>query len=311
MVANWVFFVSGLCSFVAICYGYRATTALRVLRLLWSIEIDGTSSIVDGEPVAIAGELVVDTAASTGEPAVEENDPPVGMYVWRARYLDNTNSKITVESWGWEHQEWTTFESGVEWGRFGVTIDGRVVHIDPTWLREMYDTTPLTGVSIGRTLSNDQFSVDLWDSWYVFLRDHCYHSSLSRFEAHVECCDSRNLARLLLEAKPLLEGTTVTVYGEGHVEQGEFVLRGTDETPLLITDQEFEDHRQWLTKQLIRYGAIVSFLLVIAVATWFGNYIPLYAGIVFWVLMAGYYIVQNLPDDLRALMRFLRGEHKK
>ncbi len=311
MVADWVLVVSGISLFVSICYGYRVTTAVHVLRLLWSMEPDETPHIVDGEPIAIEGELVVDKAASTGEPAVEGNDPPVGMYVWRARFPDNTNSNITVENWGWEHQEWHTFESGVEWGSFGIITDGRFVRIDPTWLHETYDATPLTEISIGRTVSDDRFSVDLWDSWHVFLRDHCYHRSLGRFKAHVECHDSRNLARFLLEAKPLLEGTTVAVYGEGYAEEGEFILRGTNENPLLITDQGFKGHRQWLAKQLIQYGAIALFVLVIAVATWVGNYLPLYTGIVLWLIMIGYYTVQNLPDDLRAFVRFLRGEHKK
>jgi len=103
---------------IVLARGYRTLTALLVLRSLPSDETDTPSSIVDGEAVALTGELVVEEPVETAEATVEDADRPVGAYLWQSRFSDNTNSDLTIEDWGWERQQWHTFASGIEWGRF-------------------------------------------------------------------------------------------------------------------------------------------------------------------------------------------------
>lgn len=297
MVTAMVGFVIGVCVLVSLCYGYRTMTAGLVSWSLSSIDTDGPPQIVDGDPVAIEGELTVEEAVETGDAAVDGVDSPVGAYVWRARFPDNTNGRITVENWGWEKQHWHTFASGIELGRFGIVADDRTVRVEPGWLRDTYDSEPLDNLTAGGIDQDDRFSVDLWDSWYLFLRDYTYHLSLGRFEGVVQRHnDSINLARYLLESRPLVDGVTVSVRGEGHIEQGKPVIRGTDENPLVISDQGFDDHQRWLKKQAITKGAIATFMLLVAVGLWFGIYVPLYVLIVTIFIYILYNFIQDMEN---------------
>lgn len=291
---------------VALARGYRVLTALLVLRALPSGDVDAGADtpppVVDGEPAAVTGELVVEEPVEAADAVVPDADRSIGASLWRARFPDNTNSDLTIEERGWERQHWHTFAAGIEWGRFGVAVEDRTVRIDPTWLREATETKPLAELEIGGIMKQDRFSVYLWDSWYTYLRNRTEHRSVRRFADHVRRHnDGVDLDRYLLEARPLLEGTTVSVSGELRVEQGEPVLRGTDEVPLLLTDQGFDGHRRWLRRQALRRGAFVVGLLVVAVGLWFGRYAPLGVLFVCWLGYIGYHFVQDARIFLEAV----------
>jgi len=226
---------------IALVYGYRALTAFLVFRSLPSDDADGPSEIVDGATVALTGEVEVEQPVESGDAAVENADEAVGAYLWRARLPDNTNSDLTIDEWGWERQHWHTFASGIEWGRFAVNADGQTVRIDPSWLREKTDSEPLNEVTLGGITNTERFSTYLWDRWYTYLRNRIEHRSFREFVGYVQRHnDDVDPDRYLLEARPLLEGTPVSVSGKVHVEQGEPILRGTSDTPLLISDAGFD-----------------------------------------------------------------------
>lgn len=303
MPPTFVLLVIAVLLAVVLAYGYRALTALLVLRSLPSAETDPVP-VVDGEPVALTGDVVVEEPVETAAAAVADADRPVGAYVWRTRFPDNTNDDLTVEDWGWERQHWHTFASGIEWGRFAVATDGRTVRIDPTWLREATDSRPLEDLEIGGVTSADRLSVSLWNAWYTYLRNRTEHRSLRWFAGHVQGHhDGVDLDRYLLEARPLLEGTTASVSGELRIEQGEPVLRGTDEAPLLVSDAGFDGHRHWLRRRVLRRGAVVVGLLVVAVGLWVEFYVPLAALIVGWLAYLAYHFVQ----DVGVLLEWIRS----
>ena len=280
---------------VALVHGYRTLTGLLVLQSLPSADTDAPPPDVDGESVALTGELVVERPVETAAAVAEGTDRPVGAYLWRARFPDNTNSNLTIEDWGWERQHWHTFASGIEWGRVGVAADGRTIRIDPSWLREATETEPLADLEIGGITSTDRFSVYLWDSWYVSLQNRTEHRSLQRFADHVQRHnDGVDLDRYLLEARPLHEGTTVSVSGELRVEQGERVLRGTSETPLFLSDGGFDGHRRWLWQRVLWKGAIVVWLVVVAVSLWVEFYVPLAVLIAGVIVYIGYHFVTDV-----------------
>ncbi|SFS92205.1 hypothetical protein [Halostagnicola kamekurae] len=278
---------------IVLAHGYRTLTALLVLRSLPS-DTDMPSSIVDGETVALTGELTVEEPVETASAAVEDADRPVGAYLWQSRFSDNTNSDLTIEDWGWERQHWHTFASGIEWGRFGVDAGSQTVRIDPSWLRTALDAERLAELEIGGVNKHDRLSVYLWDSWYTYLRDRIEHRSFQRFAGYVQRHnDEIDLDRYLLEARPLLEGDEVSISGEIHVEQGEPVLRGTDDVPLLLSDNGFDEHRRWLKRRALQKGAFITGLLVVAVSLWFEFYIPLGILVVGWLLYWAYHFVQD------------------
>jgi hypothetical protein len=114
--------------------------------------------------------------------------------------------------------------------------------------------------------------------------------------------DSIDLDRHLLEARPLVDRATVSVRGELHIEQGERVLRGTDEVPLLLTDGSFGDYRRWLLRQALRTGVIVAASICLTVSLWFEWYVP------FAVLLVGLliYIGYRFTQDVHIIVDFLR-----
>ncbi|OTF01935.1 hypothetical protein [Halorubrum sp. SD683] len=288
---------------IGVVYGYRALTALLVLRSLPRGEPAGSPTLVDGETVALTGELVVDQPVETGDAAVADADRSVGAYLWRARLPDNSNSDLTIAEWGWERQHWHTFASGVEYGAFGVAADGQTVRVDPSWLRETMDGERLAELTIGGVTNTQRFSVNLWNSWYTYLRNRTEHRSFRQFAGYVQRHnDGIDLDRRLLEARPLLDGTTVSVSGELRIEQGEPVLRGTDDTPLLLTDEGFDGYRRWLRQQAQRKGAVAAVVLAVAGSLWVEIYAP------FAVLVAGYlaYVAYNAVDDVGAFLEFLK-----
>lgn len=288
---------------VALAYGYRALTALLVLQSLPTEGGEVPRSPGEGESVALTGELVVDEPAPMGSVTVDETDRAVGAYLWRARFPDNTNSNLTIEEWGWERQRWHTFASGLEWGRIGVKTDGQTVRIDPTWFRSATGATPLGQLEVGGMMKSDRLSISPWDSWYTHLRNRTEHRSLRRFARHVRRHnDSIDLDRHLLEARPLVDRATVSVRGELHIEQGERVLRGTDEVPLLLTDGSFGDYRRWLLRQALRTGVIVAASICLTVSLWFEWYVP------FAVLLVGLliYIGYRFTQDVHIIVDFLR-----
>lgn len=69
-----------------------------------------TLPVVDGKPVALTGELVVETPVETASAVVAETDCSVGAHLWRTRFPNNTNSNFTIEDW--DRQHWHTFASG-------------------------------------------------------------------------------------------------------------------------------------------------------------------------------------------------------
>ncbi|MFC6974459.1 hypothetical protein ACFQL1_06910 [Halomicroarcula sp. GCM10025709] len=288
---------------VVLAHGYRTLTALSVLRSLPSAGTD-TPPFIEDETVTVTGKLVVETPVRTAEAAVEGANRAVGAYLWRARFPDNTNSNLTIEDWGWEHQRWHTFASGIEWGRFSVAVDGQNIRIDPTWLREATETESLENLEIGGITKPDRFSVYLWDSWYTFLRDSTEHRSFKRFAGHVQRHnDGVDLDRYLPETRPLLEGTTVNVSGKVQFERGDPVLRGSNESPLLLSDGGFNGHRRWLRRRALRKGTLITGLLVVAVGLWFGWYLPLGGLIVGWIIYGAYRFTQDVDIFLKWIRR--------
>lgn len=294
MLSTLLLPVIGVLVTIAPVYGYRAFTALMVCRSLPSKYTTITRREFDGERMSLTGELVVDEPVETGEAAVANADRPVGAYVWRARLPNDTNSDLNLGEADRNHQEWHTFASGIEYGRIGVADDGRMIPIDLSWFEEVSEADVLGKLEVGGITTTGRRTRHLWNSWYHCVRNRTEYCSFRRFAAYVQRHnDGIDLDRYRLEARPVLEGTTVSVSGELRMEDGEPVLSGTDETPLLVSDQGFDGHRRWLRRAILRNAGMFSGMVVAALGLVVGVYLPLAVLLVGLLASVGYHFVQD------------------
>ncbi|WP_162991533.1 hypothetical protein [Halostella salina] len=233
-------------------YGYRAITGARLSQTLSGTAPD--RGVVDGEPATVDGTVVVDEPPEAAETAVGDGDAAVAAYLWRARFPESGDNVVDLEE-GEVRPEMATFASGIESGSFAVTDGGRTVRIDPSWLVESHDSPALSAVSVGGITKSDTFSTYLWDSPYVDLSGDTNEVSLDRLAGVVERHnDGVDLGEYSLQSRAIREGDTLQVRGEVRVEGGDPVVRGTDGTPLLVSDRGFDAHAGDLRVSAAKYG---------------------------------------------------------
>jgi len=246
--------------------GYRATNAARLYWSLSGIDLSGPTKLVDGEPTAIEGDVAVDDPAHAGERATDDADAPIAMYVWRTRFQKAGNNKIDFRNREIK-PSMSTFASGVESGTFEVADGERAARVDPGWLVDAHESTTLSELEVGGIDSSDRLSVYPWDSHYVHLSDDATERPLGRMRGVVDTHNSDvDLDEYHFESKTVPEGETLAVRGEVQIEQGEPVVRGTDETPLFVSDEGFDGLRNALRRRTLKYLSYTGALVAVVVA---------------------------------------------
>lgn len=246
-------------------YANRAMSSVRVFRSVFWGGLPDSQTIIDDEPIAVEGDVVVDRSAYAADRAVENTDSPVGAYLWRAAF---SNRKNVIDFKNRTVREGRiTFESGVESGQFGVASDNRPIRVDPTWLVDVHDGTLLSDLTVSGTHSQIKLTIPLWESPCIHLTSTKTTRTLDRVSDLIDVGRDVDLEEYYLEAKPIYDGTTVAVYGKLCIEQGEPVIRGSDTVPLVISDDGFDGLRRNLKRRLVKHGvtAVVCFSLIIAV----------------------------------------------
>lgn len=223
---------------ITVWQGYRTVRVERLRRALSGVDPQSASALVDGEPAALEGSVEVDDPADAADRAVDA-DAPVGAYVWRARFPAG-GRKYDRET-GELNEKQQTFASGIETGTVEVVDGGRSVELDPEWLVETHDGSTLSEVSVDGTKTNRYLRHFLWTSPYVHLTDTVTEGRLDRMAGAIARHDGdADLERHAFDAKAVTDGQTLAVRGEVRLEQGDPVLRGTDDTPLVVSDEGFD-----------------------------------------------------------------------
>lgn len=254
----------GFFCLVSLWFGYRATTAATLYRSLRGTDPDGSTGLVDGEPVAIEGEVVVDEPADAADRAVDDSTSPIAAYVWRARFPNAGKNVIDFENRELR-QGMATFASGIEWGRFAVADGGEAFRVDPEWLAETHDSTALTELTVGGVNGSETFATYLWDSPYLSLDGVPSEPPLDRLTDLIDTHHGDvDLDRYAFESKPIAEGETVAVRGEVDLDRDEPLVRGSDDTPLVISDRGFDTLRSELGNGLLKYGSLSMASLAVA-----------------------------------------------
>lgn len=134
---------------------------------------------------------------------------------------------------------------------------GREIRVDPSWLAATHDSTELSTFSLDGVQSSTPLSSRTWKSPYVHLAD-CRSEVTFEAVADIITTDETDAdpAEHYLESKAIPEGERLSVRGEVRVEQGEPVIRGSEETPLVLSDQGFDGLGSDLRTRVAKYGLI-------------------------------------------------------
>ena len=263
MVTVAVAVVGGALTLLCLYYAYRLANSLRLFRSLAGVTPDSSPTLADGERVTVEGVVTVEEEAPASDYATDGLTAPVGMYVWQAAFPRSGQRVIDVENWT-TRQARATFASGVESGSFTVATGSGEVRVDPSWLRETHDADRLAEVRPVGFLPSRTWHVYLWNSPYVQLADHSTEMPLERLRSVVDDDPDVDLHDDLFLSKAVVEGSRLTVHGELSVGAGPPTIRGTDDTPLFVSDGGVDAVRRSLRRRALTYGL---YLVLAAAAT--------------------------------------------
>jgi hypothetical protein len=228
-----------LMAVLALVAAWRLSSVLKALVALWRRPQAAETEITPDETVSVEGEAFVEEPAVAADRLFDDGPQDVGSYVWRAAFT--SGGSYTYDS---ERGELRTvrrsFASGIETGRFGVSIGRTDLYVDPSWLSRSYDTEPLSEIRIGEHRSNVslplRLSQRLFDSPYLDLTTvgECRSGEL-RDVVEVRIHDSRT-DEFVVEGRGIPAGAQLFVSGTVRIEDGRPRMVGTGDAPLLISD---------------------------------------------------------------------------
>ncbi|UVE50187.1 hypothetical protein KU306_14980 [Haloferax larsenii] len=249
--------VGGALTLLCLYYAYRLTNAMRLYRSLSGVIPDESPTIVDGERVTVEGDVTVDEEAPASDRATDGLSAPVGMYVWQAAFPRSGQKVIDFEN-RTTRQARATFASGVEFGSFTVATENGELRVDPEWLRDTHDADQLAEVRPVGFLPSRTWHVYLWNSPYVQLADHSTELPLERLRGVIDDDPDIDLKNDYFLSKAVPEGTQLTVHGELSVDAGTPTIRGSEKTPLFLSDGGVDAIRRSLRGRALTYGVYLA-----------------------------------------------------
>ncbi|WP_058826937.1 hypothetical protein [Haloferax sp. Q22] len=243
-------------------FGSRAITAGMLSHSMSVSEAESPSTLVGGETVAIEGTVNVRSSPPLSNSVPIDEEESIGAYVWRLKKAESYNYNLDAEELGAD-MNLITYASGIESGTFTVNDGQREIWIDTDWLAQTHGSTDITTVSSDWTVST-WLSKRSWESQYIQLEDHWIAVPVADVDGSDLGADDESLDDTYFEARAIVDGEELAVCGEVTVEQGRPVLHGSDETPLVLSDQGFEEFNSSLRRQVLKYGLASGGFAVIA-----------------------------------------------
>ena len=237
---------------------YRLLVTVRAYLAVRGAAPDSTPALHEGASVAVEGTVFVEEHAVAADRIF--GDREVGGYLWRAGFFDTGRYTYDFDR-GESRRGLSTFASGVESGRVGVTTAGRDVYLDLPWLAEAYDAPALSDLDVGDPKSNTSlpFVVTryLWDSPYVDLHGTIGECSADQLLDVVDLYrDDVAADEFRIDARGVPAGGRLFVRGEVRTVDGNPTVTGTDATPLVVSDRGYEGFVRGLLWRLPAYAAI-------------------------------------------------------
>lgn len=149
-----------------------------------------------------------------------------------------------------------SFATGIETGRFGISIGSKDVYVDPSWLCQTYDCDSLSGVTIGEHRSNVSpplgLSQRLFDSLYLSLTTvgECRSGQLTDI-LDVKIHDNRT-DEFVIEGGGVPAGVQLFVSGTVRAEDSRPTIVGTEDASLLISDTGWSGLRNQLMWAILK-----------------------------------------------------------
>lgn len=266
MVAIGTVVVGGIISLICLYYAYRLSNIVRLYRYLFGLTSDNSPVVVDGQPVTVEGVVTVDEEAPASDRATDGQPSPIAMYVWRAAFSRNGGGNRIDFKDREIKQSKSTFASGVEFGSFALTTQSGDVHVDPSWLRDAHDAKRLSEVRPVGVNPSRTWHIYLWRSPYVCLNDNLTEMSLERLRDVIDMDGSDvSVSDYYFMSKAVPEGTRLTVHGEVAVRDGTPTIKGTDDTPLIVSDGGIDAVGNALRRRAFKLGA---YLVLGTIGVW-------------------------------------------
>jgi hypothetical protein len=253
-----------LIAVLALVAVWRLSSVLKALVALWRRPQATATGITTDETVSVEGTAFVEEPAIAADRLFDDSPRNVGSYVWRAAFTSGGSYTYDFER-GELRTVRRSFASGIETGRFGVSVGNKDVCVDPSWLCRAYDSEPLSEVTIGEHRSNVSLplglSQRLFDSPYLDLTTvgECRSGKLTDI-VEVRIHDSRT-DEFIIEGRGIQAGAQLFVSGTVRIEDGRPTIVGTEDAPLLISDTG----RSGLRNQLIWAILKKTFLIALVV----------------------------------------------
>jgi hypothetical protein len=217
-----------------------------------------TTEFSAGQTVTVEGPVFADDPAPIADRLFDPEVGTVGAYLWHAWFQDTGRSTYDFDQ-GEFRQGRNTFASGLEVGQIGVTTGGQTLYIDLSWLEEVYDSDVLSELEVGNPMSNAKLPAVLtryiWDGTYVSLTSTEGDCSMDRLTDVVALSrDDVAADEFAVEARGITAGQQLFIHGELRMTNGEYIIGGSDETPLLVSDTGREGLVRQLRLRALKYA---------------------------------------------------------
>jgi hypothetical protein len=241
---------------------FRALVAL--LRRSQATELD----ITPDKTISVEGKVFVEEPAIATDRLFDNGTHDIGSYVWRAAFTSGGSY-----TYDFERSELRTvrrsFASGIETGRFGVSIGNKDAYVDPSWLCRAYDSEPLSEVTIGEHRSNVslplRLSQRLFDSPYLNLTTlgECRSGELTDI-LEVKIHDNRT-DEFVVEGRGIPADGQLFVSGTVRMNDGRPTIVGTEGVPLLISDTGQSGLRRQLIWTILKQTLLLASVIGLGV----------------------------------------------
>jgi len=251
---------------------HRLSVIGKATLTLWRTPVDTGVQFEDGQQIALEGQVVVDEPARVAERLFDPTDRPVGAYIWHA-WTPDTGRNIYDFDKDELRGGQNTFASGIEVGQVGITTDGHQLNINFNWFHDTYGPDTLSELDVGTPMSYAKLPTFmtryLSDSIYISLESAIGGCGINRLRDVLNIHNSDVSAEEFnIEARGITAGQQLFIIGELEESSGVYSLRGTDQTPLLISDTGREGLIKQLRWRALKYvlalvGAVGLFVLFV------------------------------------------------
>lgn len=268
MVAIKQLLLGTIIAVLAVVAVWRLSGTLKAFIALWRRPQATERDIDVGKTVSVEGTAFVDEPAIASDRLFDNDHRNIGSYVWRATF-----TKGGHYTYDFERGEFRTarrsFTTGIETGRFGISVGDTDVYVDPSWLCRAYDSEPLSEVTVGEHRSNVslplRLSQRLFNSPYLNLTTvgECQSGQLTDI-LDVRIHDNRT-DEFVVEGRGIPAGVELFVSGTVRNEDGRLTIVGTENDPLLISDTGRNGLRRQLIWAMLKNTLLLALVLGVGV----------------------------------------------